>query len=117
MVATLSGEVDSAFVKQRGEAFASRVRGLRDIGNEIEVAERGRVVSDLDIKYSIKNRMYWSGYMDSREIVVRVDQGIVTLTGEVDSRSAFDMATKMAVDAGAKEVRNRLLIRDVVVDS
>ncbi|MCA9144035.1 MAG: BON domain-containing protein [Planctomycetales bacterium] len=116
-VATLAGEVDSAFVKQRAEAIASRVRRLRDIDNEIEVAERGRIVSDLDLKYSIKNRMYWSGYMDSREIVVRVDQGIVTLTGEVDSRSAFDMATKMAVDAGAKEVRNRLLIRDVVMGS
>lgn len=116
-VAVMEGEVATPYVKQRAEQVASRVSGLVDIDNRLTVSDESRVVSDLQLKYGIKNRMYWSGYMDSREIAIRVDQGVVTLSGEVDSRAAFNMATRMAKEAGAREVRNRLLIREMVVGS
>ncbi|HEU5430141.1 MAG TPA: BON domain-containing protein [Thermomicrobiales bacterium] len=46
---------------------------------------RGNGRSDEDIRESIKNNMFWDSWVDSNKVNVGVDNGLVTLTGTVDS--------------------------------
>jgi osmotically-inducible protein OsmY len=67
----LSGQVNNLATKRAAEQDAFNTVGVTNVAN------RARIVADLQIKYGIKNRMYWSGYMDSREITIQVDKGVV----------------------------------------
>jgi len=84
-VVTLTGHVETLAEKHAAEVAASRVKGVKAIADEIEVrlspeVERG----DEDIAAAAIERLAWDVSVPKDAVRVAVDQGWVTLTGEVD---------------------------------
>ena len=86
-VVTLSGFVRSYAEKLAAECAARRVKGVRAIAEEIEV----RLPSDTkraddEIAARALNILQWQVGLPAEQITVKVEHGIVTLTGEAEWR-------------------------------
>jgi osmotically-inducible protein OsmY len=84
-VVTLTGHVESYAEKQAAEVAARRVRGVKALAEEIEVRlpfETQR--EDDDIAAAAIERLAWDVSISADVIKVKVEDGWVTLTGEVD---------------------------------
>jgi osmotically-inducible protein OsmY len=84
-VVTLSGHVMSYAQKHAAEAAARRVKGVNAVAEEIEVHlpfESKR--TDEDIAAAAIDRMGWDVSIPRDSVKVQVENGWVTLTGEVD---------------------------------
>lgn len=131
----LDGEVDTVFEKATAEDLASRVAGVVHVRNAIAV-QAPRAVSydpyvddmeirdypwyavdrifpkkrDHEIRKHVKDELFWSPFIDSDQVEVDVDAGVVTLQGEVDSWREYDVATENALEGGAVTVNNQLTV-------
>ncbi|MBD3427088.1 MAG: BON domain-containing protein [Candidatus Omnitrophica bacterium] len=104
-VVTLSGSVDNILAKERAGRISETVKGARSVVNEIEVRPLGR--GDMDIRRDIEKALQLDPAADSYEVTVRVEEGSVTLTGQVDSWAEKSLAGRVAKGvAGVKEVDN-----------
>ncbi|EFH79798.1 BON domain-containing protein [Ktedonobacter racemifer] len=84
-VVTLLGWVDSYVQKVAAEAAARRVRGVRDVINEIEVRLAGSAQrTDDSLAKSVKDTLAWHVPVPIDDLDVRVSNGWVTLKGEVE---------------------------------
>ena len=84
-VVTLSGHVDSYAKKHAAEAAARRVKGVRAVAEEIEVRlpfESKR--TDEEIAAAAIERLTWNVSVPRDSVQVKVENGWVTLTGQVD---------------------------------
>ena len=84
-VVTLSGHVDSYAKKHAAEAAARRVKGVRAVAEEIEVRlpfESKR--TDEEIAAAAIERLSWNVSVPRDSVQVKVENGWVTLTGQVD---------------------------------
>lgn len=136
----LTGTVASNFGKWGAEDLVSRTRGVRKVENALAVRGRpadvaaaaaeffrypsmaavypwtfGKVPgpkTDAQLLRDTKNELFWSPYTNPEEIEVTVLNGIVTLSGEVDSRQAKYAAESNAYEAGARRVNNLLHVLD-----
>jgi osmotically-inducible protein OsmY len=111
----LSGWVDSFYEQIQAESVASRVKGVVEVDNNLQVTSRWRsktVKSDWEIRQDIRDELWWSPYVDSDEITVTVKDGVAILTGTVDSWREWWTASENAYDGGAIRVRNYLKVRD-----
>lgn len=133
--AHLYGLVDSYFEKNRADELASRVQGVVDVENHLNVDDetpyiydpyvddgyidrdelfgyerRSPYLSDSQIKDEINDEMWWSPFVDSEQVNVSVDDGVATLTGAVDSWSERRAATENAYEGGATLVDNELTV-------
>jgi osmotically-inducible protein OsmY len=84
-VVTLSGHVDSYAQKHAAETAARRVKGVKGVAEEIEVRlpfDTGR--SDEDIALAAIERLSWNVSVPKDSVQVKVENGWVTLTGQVD---------------------------------
>ena len=81
---TLSGHVESYWQKRAAETAAGRVKGVKAIAEEIVVRLPGEVQrSDEDIAAAVMNRLDWDGALPPDAVKVVVEDGFVTLTGDV----------------------------------
>ena len=64
--------------------------------------------SDAELRERVEDQMFWSPFVDADEVKVSVSDGVVTLSGRVDSVQEGGSAVKNAYDAGAASVRNML---------
>jgi len=83
-VVTLSGVVDNLLAKERSQKIAETVKGVRSVLNLINVMPYPKR-SDEDIKNDIIMRLVNDPTSVAYEIKVEVNNGIVTLSGKVDS--------------------------------
>ena len=107
----LTGSVDYAFEKKRAEEIAQRTNGVTQVANYIEVDRQWTRRADLEIRRDIEDELWWSPFVDSDQVTVTVEDGVATLTGEVDSWMERFIAEENAMEGGAKEVNNRIQIR------
>lgn len=114
-VVTLSGQVDSLYEKQHAARLAEvvgvkevdtsnlEVRWTEDGGDE---ATRG---SDRELTQAVRMALSLDPRIDAFEPNIEVENGVVTLTGTVDSLDAKLVAGDAARDTlGVETVRNRL---------
>jgi osmotically-inducible protein OsmY len=126
----LQGQVATA------EHLASRVRGVRQVKNELGVRQRhsqyvyssyleeqepliaGRSYlatepskAERGLRDAIAERLRWSPLVDADQIRVVVNAAMVTLEGTVDSHGERRAAVENAFEAGATVVRNHLQLR------
>lgn len=79
-------------------------------------SQRGRgprnyLRSDSRIADDLIDRLTEDEQLDAREILVMVENGVVTLTGEVEARWMKHRAEDIAADvSGVRDVRNRLVV-------
>jgi len=84
-VVTLSGYVDSYVKKLVAERAAARVSGVRAVAEEIQVRLPGSLKrSDEDIAGAVANVLEWNVLVPHDRVKVQVQDGLVTLSGEVD---------------------------------
>jgi osmotically-inducible protein OsmY len=84
-VVTLSGYVDSYVKKLVAERAAARVFGVRAVAEEIQVRLPGSLKrSDEDIAGAVANVLEWNVLVPHDRVKVQVQDGLVTLSGEVD---------------------------------
>lgn len=83
-VVTLTGHVASYAEKNAAETAARRVKGVMAIAEEIEVALPFETIrTDEDIAAAVIERLAWDVCVPRDAITVRVENGWVTLTGQV----------------------------------
>jgi osmotically-inducible protein OsmY len=84
-VVTLSGYVDSYVKRWASEKVAARVFGVRAVAEELEVRLPGSLKrSDEDIALTAANVLEWNVLVPHDRVKVKVQDGLVTLSGEVD---------------------------------
>ncbi|MDY6993915.1 MAG: BON domain-containing protein [Pseudomonadota bacterium] len=108
-IVTLSGKVKHLLAKQRAVKVAQTVKGVRAVVNQLEVVPTVR--SDETIEQDVKTALADNAATDAFEVSVTVAQGVVTLTGTVDSWQEKSLATKSAQRVkGVQKVNNDLVI-------
>ena len=84
-VVTLSGNVDSYAKKWAADRAAKRVFGVRGVTEEIKVTLAGSYKrADKDIAQSATKVLDWNLWVPSDRVKVKVQDGRITLSGDVD---------------------------------
>lgn len=112
-IVTLSGQVDSYLQKCAAERAVMRVAGVRGIAIDLEVrlephAER----SDTEIALAAAQALRWHSLVPEDKVRVEVEDGVVSLTGEVDwdyQRLSAEQCVQPLT--GVVEVRNLIALR------
>ncbi len=105
-VVRLTGEVDSYAEKILAEKVAKRVRGVQQVINEIDYVYTGSR-SDADIKADVRMRLKWDPRIDDELIDIKVDKGVVKLSGTIGSMAEQRAAENKAQVVGAVRVDTR----------
>lgn len=83
-VVTLSGHVENYAEKSAAETAAWRVKGVKGLAEELEVRLPNSIKrSDEQIAEAALSRMAWDVSIPDNSVSVKVEDGYVTLTGEV----------------------------------
>src|SRR5450755_948852 len=118
-IVTLGGQVTSDSDKSRAESVAKSFAGIQVVANQIAVIPLGvekeakAVNSDLDqgIEKNLDAALIQNKMRDS--VKYEVKNGVVTLTGEVNSLNKRDRAEKMATSVPhVKQVVNNLQVKN-----
>jgi osmotically-inducible protein OsmY len=84
-VVTLAGHVSSWAEKYHAEHAAQRVSGVKALAVEMDVNLPGvSKRTDSDIAASAKGALQWTTFAPNDAVKVKVENGQVTLTGELD---------------------------------
>ena len=115
-VVQLGGFVDTAEQKQRATAVARAVTGVKEVRNDLRVsaqqATAGQAIDDTTLTASVKARLVEDSAENATKINVETQNGVVQLTGFVDSSEAKTRAGQLARNVdGVRDVRNDLEIR------
>jgi osmotically-inducible protein OsmY len=130
---SLAGTVDSMFERERATEVASEVLGVEAVDNNLGVDDVAPLIynpyvdepaleddawypgaapytirSDARIEKNVRDQLRWSPFVDIGDLSLSVDDGVVTLTGTVDSWSERAAATENAFEGGAVRVENEL---------
>jgi osmotically-inducible protein OsmY len=112
-VVTLSGNVDSYSQKIGAEKAARKVTGVRAIAEDIQIGVSPALEkTDVDIAESVVNALKWHAAVPEERIKVKVENGIVTLEGEVEweyQRSSTQRAVNRLL--GVRNVVNLINIK------
>lgn len=84
-IVTLTGTVTSYAKKLAAEKAAQRVFGVRAVANDLIVRPEGSDLrTDTDIARAVANALEWSALVPESHIQVTVENGVVTLHGNLD---------------------------------
>ena len=118
-VVTLEGTVDSFAEKWAAEKAVKRLPGVRALAVELKVELPGSSErTDSDIARAAENALKWDVSVPYERIKVTMEQGLLTLEGEVDwefQRSAAKRAVQYLT--GVKGVTNMITIKPKVAPS
>lgn len=131
----LSGAVDSHYDKWVASDLADRTRGVVEVDNQLAVRGAIAAVSayyypragattpwgfappaepavgdDAQLAAGVRRELAWSPFTDGEEIRIRAEDGVVTLSGEVESWTERGAAIENAYQAGARGVVDQLRI-------
>jgi osmotically-inducible protein OsmY len=113
-IVTLTGEVSTFAEKWNAERAVERVEGVRGIVNKIEVKIVGDY-SDADIAREAADALRWNLMVPPGKVIPKVENGYITLTGEVNydfQRRAAEKAVRYI--PGVKGVINLITIKPKV---
>ncbi|MEJ6980389.1 BON domain-containing protein [Pedobacter sp. P351] len=112
-IVTLSGSVKFYSDKLAAENAAKRVKGVRAVAEDLQVqlALDGRL-TDTQIAESVIKALEWNTSVPHEKIIIKVDDGRVTLEGEVDWLYEKEAATN-AINyiTGVRGIRNWLTVK------
>ena len=109
-VAYLAGSVDNTFQKTHAQIIASQMPGVVKVLNRLRVLSVPQNKDDHEILQDIQDELWWSPFIDSDNINVAVNDGLVTLTGTVHSWREKQIAGENAREGGAIAVKNKLTV-------
>lgn len=106
----LTGEVNTSFEAHQAERVAERVKGALYVVNSLDYDYEWVWKPDWEIREDVHDELQWSPFVDEQEVAVKVDDGVVYLTGRVDTWGERKAAEDNAYEGGAKDVRNQLVV-------
>lgn len=116
-VVTLSGHVASYAEKVAAEQAVKRVKGVRAIAEELDVRyPSDKKTADDEIAVRAVNILQWNAVVPASRIQLKVQNGWVTLMGEVDwqfERSAAE--TEIRKLSGVSGVINNITIKPKIL--
>lgn len=111
----LSGIVDDSATRAEAEKLARGTDGVRRVKNELRVGSdlsTGEEITDATITAKVKTALIADEVVKARDIDVDTLDGVVTLSGIVESQSEKQKAETLARDCeGVRAVRNQLEVR------
>lgn len=136
-VVNLYGTVPTYYQKAHAEDVVSRVTGVIGVNNHLVVSNPSRpyagnayvdqwriqdydwyrhrprqpIRSDAAIKANIEKEFEASPFVEADQITLVVEDGVATLTGRVNSWSELNTANENALEGGATDVRNKLILK------
>ncbi len=120
-VVTLKGEAETQAQKDLTGEYAKDVEGIKDVRNEMTIAavsnkpqqNMGDKIDDASITAQVKMAFLSHHSTSAFKTGVETKEGIVTLSGDVGTGAAKDMATKVANDVnGVTSVVNNMKVVD-----
>lgn len=109
-IVELTGKVSNIGAKDRAAKYAEMVKGVRAVSNRIEVVPP-KSLSDADIRNNIIDALFYDPAADSYELNVKVNQGVATLSGTVDSYQEKELSGKIAKSVkGVTDLKNEILV-------
>lgn len=94
-VVTLSGHLDTFAEKHAAERAARRVAGVRGLAVELDVKlSAAHKRSDSEIAQAAASALRWHSLVPDDRVLVQVEDGWVTLSGEVDAAYQLSSAEK-----------------------
>jgi len=112
-VVTLSGEVSNYAMKYDAEHAAERIQGVKGVAIDLAVKLPSSLVhTDTEIAHAAIDALKWDIQVPDDKIKVRVEDGHVTLEGDVEwqyQRQAAERAVRYL--AGVKSVYNIILVK------
>jgi hyperosmotically inducible protein len=120
-IVQLNGFVDSASAKARAEELARGVEGVNEVRNNLELAMAdravGTVVDDGTTTTKVKAALVADDTTKAHQINVSTREGVVQLSGFVDSGAAKAQAERLARGvSGVRDVKNDLDVRAEVTN-
>lgn len=112
-IVTLSGHVDNFGDKWSAEKAVQKVCGVKALAVEIDVVlPDSSIRSDTDIARTVENVLEWAINWPKNPVKVMVEDGWITLTGELQ----YEFQKKMAMTAvrhilGVKGVSNQIAVK------
>jgi osmotically-inducible protein OsmY len=111
-VVTLTGEVSSYRQKWDAEQAAKRIAGVKAINEDLKVRVPGQLQrTDSEIARAASNALMWNVRVPFSQIRVLVEQGYLTLQGNVEGQyqkqAAFDAVRSLP---GVKRVVNAIAV-------
>lgn len=110
-VVRLSGAVNNDAVRDEAVKLARRTKGVVRVVNDLTIGNRslGDRLDDAGIVASIKAKLTGDPQVHPFNVDVDSKDGVVTLSGRVETVAARNEAEKIARNTeGVKEVRNRI---------
>ena len=118
-IVSLSGNVPSYDDKFAAEKAAQRVAGVKAVVEKVEVKLPGLYKrDDLDIARAILEQFRWNIRVPEDKVTASVEDGWVTLTGEVEwdfQRTAAEEVVRSLI--GVKSVANNIRVKKSQVDT
>ncbi len=115
-VVTLTGTVDSYAKKLAAERAVKSVQGVKAVAEDIEVKYGTSFKrSDADIATAVVNALEWNSSVPDDRVRIKVDDGWVNLTGEVQWAYQKDSASRAVQNLlGVRGVSNFITIKQTV---
>jgi osmotically-inducible protein OsmY len=117
-VVTLSGTVDREAAKRAAAEAVHRVPGVRDLANDLMIRVPYALArTDTDLAEAVRDALERETGAKTDSVHSTVCNGVVTLTGEVDTLDDGERAVDAArAVAGVRRVDDRIGVRTPVVD-
>jgi len=116
-VVHIKGTVPSYWQARLAEFLVADLKGVRGVENKLAVVPMDSVI-DKTLAEAIESSLERSRFISSRNITVRVTNGVVTLTGAVSSERERREASEIASAAfGVVSVHNAIELSPVGIES
>jgi osmotically-inducible protein OsmY len=118
-IVTLSGQVDTYAKKLAAERVTKEVAGVKAVAEDIQVGISPFFrKTDTEIAEAVLNTLKWNTSVDENKVLVKVDDGAVTLEGQVE----WDYQRKAARKAienltGVRTIYNLLSVKPAATAS
>jgi osmotically-inducible protein OsmY len=115
-VVTLSGQVDTYQKKLEAEKEAKKIAGVRAIAEDIHVGiSPSSQRTDAEIAEAVINALKWHTSIPQENIQVKVEDGFVTLDGEVEWEFQRESAKNAVINlTGVRSVINTIKLKHKV---
>lgn len=112
-VVTLSGHVDSYWQKKAAERATGRVKGVKALAEDIEVRLPAHIKRhDDEIATAAASRLEWDSALTGHPVLAKVENGYVTLTGDVEWHFQHDAASEAVRSlSGVTGVANHIKVK------
>ena len=110
-VVLLSGQVNNSYEAQRAHKHAASLRGTKAVKNKLSYEATYYYRPDEELSDAISGLLFFSPFIDEKQVSVFVKNGVVTLKGVARSKNEEKRIIRKCFSAHAKDVRSKLELR------